>query len=235
MSLTMKFNASDLSCTFLPGKYSNAHPVPSLYNAVYHYWKKVWGDIFTQAGSPGSLNAENFLRQDFIIALHRGDEVVGILATSFFNLGAESTFDHAYMKAFPRDFVGGLHAEGRGLATTSEYLSVHPDYRRSQIGVALSDVLVGLGLKIFSQQDGTVTLGTAVRPARSHESAFKYGYVEVGTIQKYGLDCSLLFNTQDQLHRHADPDVAALVDDYWATRNDLTGLTLTSETHRRAA
>ena len=214
-----------MTCTFLPGKISKGESVPPIYNEVYRYWRETWGKIFKDAGSPESLNAENFLRQDAIIVLHDGSSVAGIVGTTFFNLGAHATFDHAYLRPFPEPLVSELRARGCGFVSTAEYLCVHPNFRKGVVGVSLSEVLVGLNLKLFSELGGTATLGTSVRPARTHEGAMRYGYCEVGKLEKYGLDCLLLCNTPEQLCINEDKSVAALVERLWSQRIDLTGLT----------
>jgi hypothetical protein len=221
----MKPILRDVCCTFLPGKYPNGVPVPSLYNEVYRHWKTIWGDIFTKAGSPASLNAENFLRQDAIIVLHRKEEIVGLLTSSFFNLSASPIFDHPYLRPFSEDLVQKLKNDGRGMVCTAEYLSVHPEFRKSLVGVSLFEVLIGLGLKMVFKLDAKMMLATTVRPAKVYECGPRFGWVEAGTIQKYGLDCLLHFITPELAHSNTEPDVAELVEEYWSRRNDSTGLT----------
>jgi hypothetical protein len=220
----MKSVIRELSCTLLPGKYPDGKPVPQLYNEVYQYWKKTWQEIFTRAGSPDSLNAENFLRQDVIVVLHRGNEIAGIETSSFFNLSAEPTFDHGYLRPVPAEFMEKLRSIGAGILTTGEYLSVQPEFRRSEVGVPLSEVLIGLCKKVFRESHARIMLGTAVKSARVHESVKRFGSVEVGSFQKYGLDCLLFYNDSKNMHDHDDPEVAALVDHFWMRKKDLTGL-----------
>jgi hypothetical protein len=176
----MKPILRDVCCTFLPGKYPNGVPVPSLYNEVYRHWKTIWGDIFTKAGSPASLNAENFLRQDAIIVLHRKEEIVGLLTSSFFNLSASPIFDHPYLRPFSEDLVQKLKNDGRGMVCTAEYLSVHPEFRKSLVGVSLFEVLIGLGLKMVFKLDAKMMLATTVRPAKVYECGPRFGWVEYG-------------------------------------------------------
>jgi hypothetical protein len=224
-----------LSCTFFPGKYKNGESVPALYNSVYRYWHKVWGEIFTAAGSPESLSAENFLRQDIIVTLHQAGQIAGIFTTSFFNLSADVTYDHPYFKTFPKKMVQKLRSESVGHIITGEYLSVTADFRKSASGVHLSDVLVGLLMKIFVEIEAKMTFATTVRPAKVHKICEKYGWSELESFTKYGLDCLLLCNSQEQVRTHDDPEVARLVESFWQSRNDFTGLTLNQRKRAQAA
>jgi len=214
----------EISCTLLPGKYASGVAVPGLYNHVYRYWRQVWGEIFTRAGSPASLNVENFLRQNVIIALHREEDVIGIVCACFFNLSAESTFDHAYLKTFPDETVRILRDQGSGLYTTYEYISIRPGFRKSEIGISLSDVLLGLCEKVFTFSDAKIALATAVRPAKIAEVLKIFGWIEVGSISKYGLDCVLLRSTPQGRRDHEDHAVSSLIEHYWKNKTDLAGL-----------
>jgi len=232
----MKSILTDVTCTLLPGKYAHGDRVPELYNEAYRYWRKTWGEIFTKAGSPASLNTENFLRQNIVICLHQGNRIVGMLTQTFFNIRADATYDHAYLQPFPQHLIKALRASSGGFVTTAEYLSVHSDFRRSIIGVSLSEVLLGILSRVFTESEGRMLLATTVRPARVHESCAKFGWQEVGVVQKYGLDCILMHSDLRTTCTHPDRAVASLIDDYWAQRQDWTGLTVEEQPIiRRAA
>ncbi len=228
-SLLKSPTLSEISCTLLPGRYADGRIVPPLYNQAYRHWKKTWSEIFTRAGSPGSLCAENFLRQNLVITLHQGNRIAGILTTTFFNLSSDATFDHPYFQPFPRAIVEELWKAGNGLVITGEYLAVEPEFRKSIVGLSLADVLVGLLMKTFVQIGAKMTLATTVRPAKVHEICQAYGYSEVGQYEKYGLDCLLLQNTKEQYREHADPLVREMIESCWRKRLDCTGITSRKE------
>lgn len=216
---------SDISCTLLPGNFPRAEVVPPLYNRVYDSWHRTWKEVFTSVGSPESLNPENFLRQDILIVLHREREVVGLLTTTFLNLSARAVVDHPYFRPFPEPILRAFQRRGRGLVLTGEYLSIDPAYRRSIVGLSLSDVLIGLLMRIFTGSGADSTLATTVRPAGVHEICHRFGYRELGGYQKYGLDCVLMQNDPSTVREHDDPRVRSLIESFWESRCDLTGLT----------
>jgi hypothetical protein len=226
----------DISCTLLPGKFTDANPVPTLYNAVYQYWKKTWAEFFQKAGSPASsLNLENFMRQSYIITLHREEKIVATLLSSIFNLSSFTTYDHPCIVPFPSDILNGLKTKGRGLCMTGEYLSVHPDYRKSLVGISMADVITGLLMNIFAERRIDIALAATVRDAKVDEICRQFGYVEVGSYLKMGVDCVMLFNTQNSLREHPNNEVAAMVKKLWKNRNDLTRATEFVQEEQKAA
>ncbi len=227
----MNQNEVKLDCTVFPGKFRTGEAVPPLYNLAYEYWGKTWGEIFAAAGSPDSLNVDNFLRQDIVIVLHSGDQITGVITSCLFNLSATPSYDHSYFKAFPADVIRSLRENGSGLAITGEYLSVHPSFRKSHLGIALSDVLIGLLMKVFRHLDAKVSLATTVRPAGVHKIGVKFGWSELGNFKKYGLDCVLLLNSRAQHRDHNDPKVIQFVNQCWEWRVDYSGLTNHNDTN----
>lgn len=214
-----------LTCTLLPGKFSHSQRVPNIYNLVFKYWETTWKEIFTNAGSPDSLNVENFLRQDIIICLHNDSEIAGIITSSLFNISADAIYDHPYLRAFPISLIASLRSKGEGLILTGEYLSVKPEFRRNKAGIAISDALIGLLMKVFERTNASISLATTVRPAKVHKIGEKFGWSELGNFTKYGLDCVLLQNSASQLRVHDDPNVNQSVEEFWTKRTDLSCLT----------
>jgi hypothetical protein len=225
-----------LSCTFLPGKFTSNETVPDLYNASYAYWKKTWTDFFIKAGSgPDALNIENFMRHSIIINIHHQNNIAGSLLATLFNVSALTTYDHPCVKPFPNTVLDKLKSNGSGLCITGEYLSVHPEFRKDLVGLSLADVMVGLLMKIFVHQNIKMALAATVRAAKVDAICKNYGYAEVGSYIKIGVDCVTLFNTQESYKDHPDAQVMEMVNRYWNTRNDLTGITSTQNTTKKAA
>ncbi|MEQ1875683.1 MAG: hypothetical protein ABL958_03495, partial [Bdellovibrionia bacterium] len=66
-----------LKYVLMPGKFAPGFPEPELHNRTYQLWRSVWREVFTEAGNPAALVADDFLRQDFVCVLHVGGQVVG--------------------------------------------------------------------------------------------------------------------------------------------------------------
>lgn len=221
----MGVSIENLQCTLFSGRAADRARSP-LYQSSYRYWKETWGEIFRQAGSPESLQAENFLRQDLWFVVHAGDEVAGLISTTFFEVASASDLDHAYFRPFPEILRERLRRQ-QNLVMSGEYLCVHPGYRKSEMGLSLADVLIGLLMQAFFQLQVDTVFGTAVKAMKVQDICARYGYKEAANFQKYGLDCLLLFNNAQEFQDHPDPRVRDAVARLWATRSDLSQKTLT--------
>jgi len=223
-------------CTILPGKYSGSEVVPELYNVVYGYWKKTWSDFFAKAGSPaGSLNVENFTRHAFVIALHCDDVIVGAMCSSLFNFSALPTLDHPCINPFPENLLASLRTGGASLCMTGEYLSVNPDFRKGCMGISMAEVLAGIQMKIFRNLNLSASLAATVRAAKVDIICKKFGFAEVGSYQKMGVDCVMLFNTQDKYQEHPDSAVRFQVERLWRNCRDETGYFQTGKQRKKLA
>ena len=219
----------NLTCSLLPGKYTEGVLVPDLYNSVYAYWRKTWTEFFIKAGSgPDALNIEDFMRHSFIISLHQGNNIVGTLSCSLFHLGADVTYDHPCIRPFPAEVLDTLRTERKGRCITGEYLSVHPEFRKNSVGISMADIMIGIMSKIFQNLELEMAFAATVRAAKVDIIAKKYGFRELGSYVKIGVDCIMVFSTQEMLQAHPDPTTMALVEKFWREREDLTGLTIQS-------
>jgi len=218
----------DLSCTLLPGKYTQEQKVPDLYNSVYRYWKETWSEFFRKAGSPpDSLNLENFMRHAFVITVHEKEKVVGTLLSSVFHLGATPTYEHPCIAPFIHDVPQLVTRDGldqSGACITGEYLSVHPEFRKERYGISMADVLIGILMRIFVERNFKLALAATVRSAKVDQICKKFGYTEVGSYLKCGVDCIMMYNTQQTYTAHPDPVTLKLIDDLWSRRQDDTGI-----------
>lgn len=220
----MGASIENLQCTLFNGR-SEDRAQDSLYQAAYTYWKQTWGEIFRQAGSPDSLQSENFLRQDLWFVVHSGSEVAGLISTTLFHVDSPSDLDHAYFRPFPEMLRERLRRQ-QNRVMSGEYLCVHPSFRKSEIGFSLADVLIGLLMQAFFQLQVDTVFGTAVKAMKVQDICARYGYKEAAHFQKYGLDCLLLFNNAQEFHDHPDPRVRQCVAQLWSQRSDLSQKTL---------
>lgn len=224
---TINRKMQSVSCTILPGRYTTAQTVPTIYNDVYKYWVRTWSQFFEKAGSPpDSLNIENYMRHSFVIALRLENKIIGSLHSSLFNLGADVTYDHPCIKPYPKELLDMLREKGKGLCVTGEYLSADPEFRREVTGISLADVMIGLQMQVFLNLKLEIAFGAAVRAAKVDAICKKYGYREVGSYLKIGVDCIMLYNTQESYRTHPDSEVMEMVNRCWRNRDDQTGMTV---------
>jgi len=218
-SETEEKNSRDLQCTVFPGKFCESNEHTKLYNNAYNHWKDTWGDIFKEAGSPESLDCNNFLRQDAIVTLHIKCKVIGLITVSRFNSEQEVTKDHHYLNKFPSVFRRELLEDKNNIFLVMEYLSTHPNWRKSETDLPIGSILLGFAQEIFKQWHGKVMLGTAWKAPKVDKMCSEFGYTQVGTTCKYGLDCSLIYATQQSIRKH--PILSPSIEAIWNRRLDL--------------
>jgi hypothetical protein len=156
--------------------------------------------------------------------------------SSLFNLSVDSTYDHPCIKPFPTNLLYSLKEKSNGIGITGEYLSVAPDFRKEKMGQSLAEVLAGLQMKIFTEMNLDISFAATVRAAKVDSIIKHFGFKEVGSYSKIGVDCIQLINTPETYHDHPNSDVREIINRFWNNRTDLTGLTLpTHNSNQKAA
>lgn len=215
----------NLSCTILPGKQTHAGPIPKLHNPAFLYWRDTWSEFFRRAGSPpDALKVDSFLRADYIIVLHDGPTIAGMLLSTIFHTEALSTYEHPQIAPYPPAVLERLRNFRSGRCLSGEYLSVHPEYRKSELGISLAEIMVGLLQRIFLSCEAEMLLASTVRAAHVAEIARDYGYEEVGSYLKLGVDCVMMCNTAEGVVEHPRAEVREAIQRFWAFRHDYSHL-----------
>jgi len=235
LTLVQAPSIRNLTCTILPGKITNPGPVPELLNPAFHYWKTTWAEFFRRAGSPpDALKIDSFLRADYIIVLHDGPVIAGMLLSTIFHTEALTTYEHPQIAPYPPAVIERLHAIRGGRCLSGEYLSVNPAFKKSILGISLAEVMVGILQRILLSAEADILLASTVRAAHVAEIARDYGYEEVGSYLKLGVDCVMMCNTRDGVVEHPRAEVREAIAQFWAFRRDLAGLPNAAPAHRAA-
>lgn len=219
---TIQKTSLHLRCTLLPGRFQNGSGVPKLYNTAYQHWKETWSEIFTDVGSPNSLNIENFLRQTILVCLELNGEFAGMATTTFFNSHALPTFDHDFFKVFTDEKLKEFKESP--LILSSEYLSIPKKFRKANLGFSLREIIIGFVLKVFEESNGSYLLATTVENTKTHEVCIKFGYQNIGHCQKFNLNCLLMENTPSNLKSHPDSSLQEIINRCWNEKINYTSL-----------
>lgn len=176
---------SNLKCYVLPGHIRDCQPkFISLYNQAYEFWRHFMGqemrtenltDIENKLSSDGFM-----LFEDIYVLCDERDEpenpgaelvVVGLFCFDTKDITSRAILDQSYFKSYPNNILEKYILPLDKIMTIG-HLLVHPDWRRSQIGIGLSDILVwfmhqrflesGSDLMIYFTRNnrGTNQLGT---------------------------------------------------------------------------
>jgi hypothetical protein len=225
LRLVQQPSVRTLSCSILSGKIVNGGPLPPLFNPAYLYWKNTWSAFFRRAGSPpDALKTDNFIRADYVVVLHDQEEIAGMVLASVFHGQALTTFDHLSVAPFPERIHEKMRNWPGSRCLTGEYLSVNPTYKKSVLGVSLAEIMCGILHKILDERGIEMLMASTVRAAHVADIGRDFGYEEVGSFTKLGVDCVLMFNTTRNIQRHPNEAMLAEVDRLWSAKNDYTNL-----------
>src|SRR5947209_4061942 len=67
-----------------------------LYNRVYRFWEKFWNRVYLDNGTDHTVRRDDFWRQDCLSVLSQGDTVLGLMASTVFDLRCEAAHEHSY-------------------------------------------------------------------------------------------------------------------------------------------
>ncbi|MFZ4403940.1 MAG: hypothetical protein ACOYOK_07545 [Pseudobdellovibrionaceae bacterium] len=198
-------------------KYLNNYEL-SIYNQTYQHWYRVWNDLL-RSSSDSILTSDNFLRQSKVCSLVYNNQVIGMIAASFFDLNIEAYKDHSYLLPFKSIDLNRIRSETNSLIMSIEYVSVEPVFRKKDLGISIGTLLLGLSMKVFDESNAVAVLGTARNQMHVDEMCFNYGFKPIGQISKYGHPCTLILNNKEQLKNHDNHLIFESVNRLWTKRN----------------
>jgi hypothetical protein len=224
----------DFQYLLLPGKCPPNASFSSLYNDVYDIWKSTWVDLFKQSGALDELMADDFRRADIITVITYKGKVAACHFYSFFDIRQPVVRDLTYFTHFPQTAVDKLLERGADYCMSMEYLTVHPDCRKSKIGVSLASVLLSIGLKTMTEHGGIAAIGSARTEVGVSDITYQLGAIclEKGIIRA-NYPCDLVAIVKDDIKVIPDLPMQRLIKHLWETRTDLL-VPQKTETQRKA-
>jgi hypothetical protein len=213
---------SELSCSLFPARAAAFSPFLQINNKTYAHWKEIWSETL-KLPQGDLLSADNFLRQDVICSLQYRQTVIGVISSSYFNLDQMAYEDQAYLRVYPLEQLRQENAAGSPLIMSIECLSVDKRFRKSELGISIGSVLLGLGMKIFSESSSKIVIGMARSKNHVDEMCYKFGFQPFGKIEKHGHPCTLIVNSRQTLKSHDDLLVYKTVKSLWEKKANYFG------------
>ena len=221
--MSQALDTNGLRYVLLPGNPGPEFRHRPLYNSVYRFWRDVWSAVFTEAGNPAALVADDFMRQDYIPVILSGDQVVAAHFYTFFDLYNAVTRDHRYFSIFPPDVLSKLEDRRATYLMSMEFLTVNPEWRKAFVELSLAAVISSLGLRLMKTQGADAAIAPARKKTKVDQLAYLLGATCLKTdVSRGNLDCDLIAVFRDDVKPHTDPRVVSLVEDLWTARLDTT-------------
>lgn len=218
-SSVKKIEVSKLQYCLLPSANPPPHKLQQ-HNELFQMWHGVWTDTFAKLGlDPACLNDE-FIRQDFIAALFHEGKPIAAHLYSFFSIDCLASRLHGYLNGnYPEIFFQKLKNEGVRNVMSMEYMTVHPDWRKSKSLVHLPIVTAGLAFEVMKHYGGDAAIAPARTDHKVHLLAPPYGGKSlIKNVINHNVPCDLLMCHRNNLKPHDDPVIQGLVETLWRHR-----------------
>ncbi|MBK7963485.1 MAG: hypothetical protein IPK04_21200 [Bdellovibrionales bacterium] len=217
----MDVKVDSLDYLLMPGKCHFGSLIINQYNTVYSHWKTLWTQEFSSVGNQQPLAADDFMRQDIIASLWSGSHLVAFHLYCLFDLDQIPTLDHRYFSIFDSVAIETLTKRKASRLMSMEFLSVHPDWRKSKTGISLAAVMVGLGMKIMQNSDLQATIAPAKKTAKIDDLALAFGSTCLRKdVYRGNIHCDLMACFKADLISYPDPQVNGGVQSLWLRRQD---------------
>jgi hypothetical protein len=198
-----------------------------LYSRAYAFWKQTWQKIFTDVGSPEAFWADDFYRQDYVPVITYDGQITAAHFYTVFDFDHPAVKDHRYFSIFTPFAMKWVEREQPSRVMSMEFLTVHPEWRKKDLGFSMAEVLISLGLKLMKEKDVQVAVGVAVKAAGVEKMAQKLSCQLIAQEVKRGnLVCDIMGQTPSRLKPHPDDKVNALIEDLWARKSSFPNQTI---------
>lgn len=208
-----------LQYCLLPSANPPPHKVKH-HNDLYEMWHAVWTKTFADLKLDPACLRDEFVRQDFIAALFHDGQPIAAHLYSFFSIDCLAARQHGYLNGnYPEIFFQKLKQEGVRDVMSMEYMTVHPEWRKSKSIVHLPAVTAGLAFEVMKAYGGDAAIAPARLDHKVHLLAPPYGGVSlIKNVVNHNVPCDLLMCKKANLKPHDSPEIQALVDALWRKR-----------------
>ncbi|MBX3039605.1 MAG: hypothetical protein KF789_02715 [Bdellovibrionaceae bacterium] len=188
----------------------------SLRNEAFTAWKEVWESVYNKSDSNYALKADEFERQDLITCIKIGERIAALHLYSFHHLESLACRSTHYFDFFTENYFKVLESNGVKTAMSMEFLTVHPDFRKSNVGFPLGSTLGQLGALIWQQANVDAIIAPARNDLKVNEAAYDQGFrcIEKETNQR-GFICDLIALFRGEQKSSSDPLIRQATTTLW--------------------
>lgn len=202
----------------LPTHLDKSSSLVPLQNEIFSLFASVHGAV-----TNGAISGDNFLRNQIATAILVDAQPVAVHQYCFFDLHTTAARASRYFKPLGEASWRFLEQNQLRYVMSLEFLTVHPEYRKSIIGFSLADTIIALGLQLMLERGGdagTAISRTDVKVDRSGRDA---GFETIEpNLDIYGYNCSFQVVRRGNVRIHPNPEVARLAEVLWQRRLDHT-------------
>lgn len=180
---------NNLKCYVLPGHIRDCKPeFHQLYGSAYRFWRVFMGYEMNKEHLEDiekKLSSDAFMLFEDIFTLFHGNSIVGFFCFDTKDMHSPAICDQSFFKSFPEDVLDNYIMPADKIMTIG-HLLVHPDWRRSKIGVGLSDILVWFMHKRFVESGSDLMIYWTRNNRSTNQLGVKFGGEAIVQNQEYG-------------------------------------------------
>jgi hypothetical protein len=194
-----------------------------LHNQAFHSWLKITREAFSEVGNgdDGHLH-EDFIRQHVVSCLCAGNEVVATFLHAFASIYTDATRSFRYMRDnFPEMFFEKIKKMGIRNVMTSNYLAVHPEWRRGKHDLQIAPIMVGLSLRVRDLYGADGFIGVWRNDRKVNELSYAQGgECIVKNVYNHKTPCDLILMKSEGPYKYPSPEVEKAVSSLWENRTE---------------
>jgi hypothetical protein len=188
------------------------------FNHVYRSWKQNFTGLLEKSNA--KLDPDDLFRVDQLCVVHRGSDIVGMFTLTGFDLRLQSAKDHHYVQQLSEKVCDSLIDDRVPKLMAVEYLTVFPEWRKSQGNIAWLEILLGISSKSLDASMNDIIIGTPrvdVKVDRAGVTMDAF-YLEDVVIQKMNYPCAVMAIRKEKSRKFKDENVARYVEHLWESR-----------------
>lgn len=183
---------SDLDFYILNTKNPKAHEI-ELVEKSFSFWQIAWTETFKSLGEniSGPISSDDFLSRDAIALISEG-EPVGLLFSHTLCL-RKSQLAHSYFKQYPERAINQIKDLNTEEVMILSYMTCHPEWRKSQTDVPVSELLFSLGVKIFKSTNLNYLIACTRKAVGVHEITYRHGATKITEDYAHNVEVDYVF------------------------------------------
>lgn len=221
----MDSRINELKCYVFPGHIRDCKPeFKKLYNTAYRFWRVFMGYEMNKEkleDIDSKLSSDGFMLFEDIYTLFYGDAIVGFFCFDTKDMHSEAICDQSFFKSFPQDILQRYITPADKIMTIG-HLLVHPDWRRSKIGIGLSDILVWFMHKRFVESGSDLMIYWTRNNRSTNQLGIKFGGEAILENYEYGgLTADAIATRPNKVILDSGDEVVNLISEgFWKNRID---------------
>lgn len=212
-----KFQYYLLSATNPPFEFTEIH------NKAFKSWLEITQQAFEEVGNKDNSHLhEDFVRQSVVSCLCADGEVIATFLHSFASIHTDATRTFRYMRDnFPEIFFEKIKRRGIKNVMTSNYLAVHPDWRKGRNDIQIAPVMVGLSLRVRDLFEADGFIGVWRNDRKVNKLAYAQGgECIIANVFNHQTPCDLILIDSRTPYKYPSKEVEQHVTSLWENRVD---------------